>query len=104
MYFKYCLCKGTSRIKWHQLLDVVNSRSIFVIHSNFFLQINAIMEVPTNVAVQYNHRSVHTPDNNAGVSERAGFIDAPDIKAKNKISSPTIPPIATPPNPFKPFV
>ena len=49
-----------------------------------FLQINAIMEVPTKVAVQYNHRSVHTPDNNAGASERAGFIDAPAVKAKTK--------------------
>ncbi len=57
-----------------------------------------------NVAVQYNHRSVHTPENKAGANERAGFIDAPDIKAKNKISKPTIPPIAIPPNPFKPFV
>ena len=36
--------------------------------------------VPTNVAVQYNHRLVHTSDNNAGANERAGFIDAPDIK------------------------
>ena len=84
--------------------DVTTSRSIFVIHSNFFLYINAITEVPTNVAVQYNHRSGHTPDNNAGANERAGFIDAPDIKAKNKISSLTIPPIAIPLNPFKPFV
>ena len=40
-----------------------------------------------------NHKSVHTPDNNAGVSERAGFIDAPYIKAKNKISNPIMPPI-----------
>ena len=86
-----------------RLPDVTNSRSIFVIHSNFFLYINAITEVPTNVAVQYNHRSVHTPDNNAGANERAGFIDAPDIKAKNKISNPTIPPIAIPSKSFQTF-
>ena len=104
MYFKYYLCEATGRIKWHEIQAVTNRRSIFVIHSNFFLYINAITEVPTNVAVQYNHRLAHTPDNNAGANERAGFIDAPDIKAKNKISSPTITPIATPPNPFKPFV
>ncbi len=81
MYIKYCLCEATGQIKWHQVADVTNSRSIFVIHSNFFLYVHAITEVPTNVAVQYNHRSVHTPDSNAGANERAGFIDAPDIKA-----------------------
>jgi hypothetical protein len=84
--------------------DVTTSRSIFVIHSNFFLHNNAISEVPINVAVQYNHRSVHTPDSNAGANERAGFIDVPDIKAKSKISNPTIPPITIPLNAFKPFV
>ena len=26
---------------------------------------------PRNVAVQYNHSSVHTPDNDAGANERA---------------------------------
>ena len=80
MYIKYCLCEATGQINWHQVTDVTTSRSIFVIHSNFFLYINAITEVPTNVAVQYNHRSVHTPDNNAGANERTGFIDAPYTK------------------------
>ena len=62
------------------MLPIVDQYLLFI--QTFFLYINAITEVPTNVAVQYNHRSVHTPDNNAGANERAGFIDAPDIKAK----------------------
>lgn len=57
-----------------------------------------------NVAVQYNHRLDHVPDIKAGAKERAGFIDAPDIKDKKNISSPTIPPIAIPPKPLRPFV
>ena len=56
---------------------MTTNRSIFVIHSNFFLNINAITDVPPNVAVQYNHRSAHTPDNNASANERAGFMEAP---------------------------
>ena len=44
------------------------------------------------------------PETRAGAKERAGFIDAPDMNAKKKISSPTIPPIATPPNRFRPLV
>ncbi len=59
--------------------------------------------VPTNGAVRYIHKSSNVPDNNAGAKARAGFIDAPEITAKNKISKPTIPPIATPLNPFKPL-
>ena len=39
--------------------------------------------VPTNGAVQYNHKSPRAPDNNAGASALAGFIDAPEINAKN---------------------
>ena len=54
----------------------------------------------SNIAT--NHSKV--PDSNAGASALAGFIDAPEINAKNKISNPTIPPIATPLNPFNPFV
>lgn len=57
---------------------------------------NAINDVPINVAVQYNHRLSNTPDNKAGSRERAGFIDAPEIKPKNKISKPTMPPITIP--------
>ena len=65
---------------------------------------NAAIVVPTNGAVQYSHRLLSSPDSNAGASALAGFIDAPEINARNKISKPTIPPIATPLNPFKPFV
>ena len=42
------------------------------------------MEVPINVALQYNHRLSRTPETKAGASERAGFIDAPDINAKKE--------------------
>ena len=62
------------------------------------------MEVPINVALQYNHRLSRTPETNAGASERAGFIDAPDINAKKNISSPTIPPMTSPPYPLNPLV
>lgn len=61
-------------------------------------------EVPINVAVQYNHTLVNTPDNTAGARERAGFIEAPDMNAKKNISKPTIPPITIPLKPFRPFV
>ncbi len=79
------------------MLPIVDQYLLFI--QSFFLYTNAITEVPTNVVLQYNHRSVHTPDNNAGANELAGFIDDPNIKAKKQISSPTIPL-----NPFKPFV
>ena len=52
------------------------------LNENLFLNNRAIMEVPINVADQYNHKSPTEPDNKAGARERAGFIDAPDIKAK----------------------
>ncbi len=85
------------------MLPIANQYLLFI--QTFFLYINAITEVPAgNLCSPVLHQSVHTPDNNAGASERAGFIDAPDIKAKNKISNPTIPPITIGPNPFKPFV
>ena len=61
-------------------------------------------EVPINVAVQYSHKFVITPDNTAGANERAGFIGAPDMNAKKNISKPTIPPITIPLKPFRPFV
>jgi hypothetical protein len=35
-----------------------------------------------------------TPETRAGAKERAGFIEAPDMNAKKKISNPTMPPIA----------
>ena len=46
MYIKYCLWETIGQIKWHQLPDVTTSRSILVIHSNFFLHYNAISEIP----------------------------------------------------------
>ena len=65
----------------------------------FFLNRNTIVDVPTKVADQQSHRLPNTPDSKAGANERAGFIDAPEIKAKKKISNPTIPPMAIPLNP-----
>jgi hypothetical protein len=47
------------------------------------------MDVPTKVA---DHRLPNIRDSKAGANERAGFIEAPEIKAKKKISNPTIPP------------
>ena len=43
---------------------------------NFPRNRNAAIIVPTNGAVQYNHKSPSVPDSNAGASARAGFIDA----------------------------
>jgi hypothetical protein len=40
------------------------------------------------------------PDSKAGANERAGFIEAPEIKEKKRISRPTIPPIAMPLKPL----
>ena len=60
----------------NQLFILVN------LNENLFLNNRAIMEVPINVADQYNHKSPTEPDNKAGARERAGFIDAPDIRAK----------------------
>jgi hypothetical protein len=58
---------------------------------NFLLTSIATIDVPTIVAVQYNHRFVNTPETIAGANERAGFIEAPDIKARKNMSRPTIP-------------
>lgn len=44
------------------------------------------------------------PDTNAGASDLAGFMEAPDMTAKKKISRPTIPPIAIPLHPLSPLV
>ena len=71
---------------------------------NFPRKANAAMMVPTNGALQYSHKLSIIPDNNAGASARAGFIDAAEINAKNKISYPTIRRIATPLKPLSPFV
>jgi hypothetical protein len=72
--------------------------------ATFPLMINATIDVPTKVADQYSHKLPNTPESKAGANERAGFIDAPEINAKKKISNPTIPPIAIPPNPLNPLV
>ncbi|CAN5660163.1 hypothetical protein BH23THE1_BH23THE1_31120 [soil metagenome] len=44
-YIKYGLCEAIGQIKWHQIPVVTNSRSIFVIHSNFFLYIHANLHI-----------------------------------------------------------
>ena len=49
-------------------------------------------EHPINVAVPYSHRLPRTPERRAGANDLAGFIDAPDMKARKKISRATIPP------------
>ena len=64
----------------------------------------AAIEVPINVAVQYNLKSPTNLESNAGANDLAGFIDAPDMNPKKKISNPIIPLIAMPLNPFNPFV
>ena len=56
------------------------------------------MTVPINGVVQYNHKSVVTPDIIAGESDLIGFIDAPDTGPKNKTSNPIIPAIIMPLN------
>lgn len=71
---------------------------------SFFLTSKVTIDVPANVALQYNHRLPTTPETKAGANERAGFIEAPDINARKNMSSPTIPPITSHPYPFNPFV
>ena len=63
----------------------------------------AIIEVPTNVADQYSHKSPTEPEIRAGAKDLAGFMDAPEINEKKKMFNPTIPPIAIPLKPFNPF-
>jgi hypothetical protein len=55
------------------------------------------------VALQYNQR-LSSPEVKAGASERAGFIDAPDINAKKNMSRPTIPPMTSPLYPLNPGI
>jgi len=43
---------------------------------------NATIDVPINVADQYNHKSPIEPDNNARARDLAGFIEVPYIEAK----------------------
>ena len=72
--------------------------------TNTLLNIIATIDVPMNVADQYSHKLLRTPDTSAGAKERVGFIEAPDINAKKNISNPTMPPIAMPPKPLSPIV
>ena len=54
--------------------------------------------VPMNGVVQYNHKSVVTPDTMAGDNDLIGFIEAPDIGPTNNTSNPMIPAIMIPVN------
>jgi hypothetical protein len=54
--------------------------------ANLFLTNKATIDVPTNVALQYNHRLPRTPEARAGANERAGSIEAPDINARKNMS------------------
>jgi hypothetical protein len=56
-----------------------------------------------NVAVQYSHKLPRTPERRAGANDLAGFIDAPVMKARKKISRPIIPPITKPHEPLSFF-
>ena len=60
--------------------------------------------MPINVADQYSHNLFKTPETSAGAKEQAGFIEGPDINAKKNISSPVMPLITIPLNPFSPLV
>ena len=60
--------------------------------ANFLLTIKATIEVPIDVALQYNQRLPSTPEAKAGANERAGFKEALDMNANKNISNPTIPP------------
>lgn len=64
----------------------------------------AIIVVPRKVADQYSHRSPNAPERTAGARDLAGFIDAPEINAKKKMSKPTMPPIAIGPKPLRPLL
>lgn len=52
--------------------------------TNSFLTIKATQLVPMNVADQFNQRSRTESEIKAGASERAGFMEAPEIKDKKK--------------------
>ena len=52
--------------------------------------------VPMNGVVQYNHKSVVTPDIIAGDNDLIGFIEAPDTGPRNNTSKPKITEIITP--------
>ena|ERR671919_33511 len=88
----------------HSLVPSYRCRFVIWPLANLFLTSKATIDVPTNVALQYNHRLPRTPETRAGANERAGFIEAPDINARKNMSSPTIPPITRPLYPLSPIV
>src|SRR2546421_7427198 len=51
---------------------------------------------PSTGATRYTHNAARCPDKTAGASERAGFIDAPQIGPANIASNPMTPPTAMP--------
>ena len=50
--------------------------------------------VPRIGATMYSHSACRSPLTSAGPTERAGFIEAPEIGPPNIASRPTVPPIA----------
>ena len=46
----------------------------------------ATTAVPINGTDQYSHKLPKKPDNKAGAKDLAGFIDAPDMNEKKKMS------------------
>lgn len=58
---------------------------------------------PTNGADRYNHRFSTLPESTAGATDLIGFIEAPEINERKKISKPTIEPIAMPLRPLRPL-
>src|SRR5215831_4561596 len=88
------------------LLMITALSSNHRVFTNLFRKRSAIIEVPTKVADQYSHKLPNestSPETKAGAKERAGFMDAPEIKDIKKMSKPTMPPITIPLNPFSPL-
>ena len=56
------------------------------------------MIAPTKGAIKYTHWCSNFPEINAGMIDRIGFIDAPQIGPANKTSNKTVEPIAIPAN------
>ncbi len=49
---------------------------VWLAHRNFLLKMIAIIEVPTNITIQYNQRLFHIPESspNPNANEWAGLI------------------------------
>ena len=67
------------------MLLIVDQYLLFIQNLFSISWYNVTASLLTNVVVQYSHRSNHTPDNKVGIKEWAGFIDAPDMKAKTSM-------------------